>query len=118
MAEEEIIASRRQKLERLVSRGVDPYPARVQRTHTAQEVVELLGDSADSSEVVSVAGRVTAFRRMGKAAFLDLRDGSGSIQAYFKQESLGVEPYEMLLHEIDLGDFLGVTGTLFRRTDH
>jgi len=114
MAEEEIIAPRRQKLERLRSRGVDPYPARAERTHTAQEAVDLLGDSVDSPGVVSVAGRVTAFRRMGKAAFLDLRDGSGRIQAYFKQESVGVQPYEMLLHEIDLGDFLGVTGTLFR----
>jgi len=118
MAEEEIIAPRRQKLERLRSRGVDPYPACVQRTHTAQEAVDLLGDSAASPDVVSVAGRVTAFRRMGKAAFLDLRDGSGRIQAYFKQESVGVQSYEMLLHEVDLGDFLGVTGTLFRtKTD-
>jgi lysyl-tRNA synthetase class 2 len=114
MAEEEIIASRRKKLERLRSRGVDPYPPRVQRTHTAKEAVDLLGDSADSREVVSVAGRATAFRRMGKAAFLDLRDGSGRIQAYFKQESLGVEPFEMLLRDVDLGDFLSVTGTLFR----
>jgi lysyl-tRNA synthetase class 2 len=114
MAEEEIIASRRKKLERLRSRGVDPYPPRVQRTHTAKEAVDILGDSADSREVVSVAGRATAFRRMGKAAFLDLRDGSGRIQAYFKQESLGVEPFEMLLRDVDLGDFLSVTGTLFR----
>jgi lysyl-tRNA synthetase class 2 len=51
---------------------------------------------------------------MGKATFLDLRDGSGRIQAYAKQESIGVEPYDMLLHQIDLGDFLGVSGMLFR----
>jgi lysyl-tRNA synthetase class 2 len=114
MAEEEIIASRWQKLERLRSRGVDPYPARVQRTHTAQQAVALLEDSAASNEIISIAGRVTAFRRMGKAAFLDLRDGSGRLQGYFKQESVGVEPFEMLLRDVDLGDFLGVTGTLFR----
>jgi lysyl-tRNA synthetase, class II len=114
MAEEEIIASRRQKLERLRSRGVDPYPARVQRTHTAKEAVDLLGDSSGADDAVSVTGRVTSFRRMGKAAFLDLRDGSGRIQGYFKQESLGIEPYEMLLRDVDLGDFVGVTGTLFR----
>jgi len=113
MSEEEIIALRRHKLERLRSRGIDPYPVRVQRTHSAKAAVDLIAASADSHEVVTVAGRVTAFRRMGKAAFLDLRDGSGRIQAYFKQERIGVEPYEMLLHDIDLGDFLGVTGTLF-----
>src|SRR3989304_4716133 len=113
MAEEEIMPPRREKPGPLRPRGVAPYPARAERTHTAQEAVDLLGDSVDSPGVVSVAGRVTAFRRMGKAAFLDLRDGSGRIQAYFKQERIGVEPYEMLLHDIDLGDFLGVTGTLF-----
>jgi lysyl-tRNA synthetase class 2 len=52
-------------------------------------------------------------RRMGKAAFLDLRDSSGRIQVYSKQESLGVEPYELLHQAVDLGDFLGVTGSLF-----
>jgi lysyl-tRNA synthetase class 2 len=50
---------------------------------------------------------------MGKAAFMDLRDGSGRVQAYFKQESLGSEPYELLQQTVDLGDFLGVTGSLF-----
>ena len=73
----------------------------------------LLEQSPDGNETVSVAGRVTALRRMGKAAFMDLRDGSGRIQAYFKQESLGVEPYELLQQGVDLGDFLGVTGSLF-----
>ena len=90
MSEEEIIALRRHKLERLRSRGIDPYPVRVQRTHSAKAAVDLIAASADSHEVVTVAGRVTAFRRMGKAAFLDLRDGSGRIQAYFKQERIGV----------------------------
>ena len=113
MGEEEIIALRKEKLERLRSRGVDPYPARVQRTHTAQEAVALV-DSSSTAGIVTVAGRVTAARHMGKATFLDLRDGSGRIQIYVKQESVGVEPYQMLLHEIDLGDFLGATGTLFR----
>jgi len=113
MSEDEIIALRRQKLERLRSRGIDPYPARVQRTHTAKAAVDQIATSPDSHEVVAVAGRVTAFRRMGRAAFLDLRDGTGRIQAYFKQETIGAERYEMLLHDVDLGDFLGVTGTLF-----
>jgi len=113
MGEDEIVALRREKLERLLSSGVDPYPARTRRTHTAKEAVELLERSPDGHDVVAVTGRVTALRRMGKASFLDLRDGSGRVQAYFKQESVGVEPYELLLHAVDLGDFLGVSGTLF-----
>jgi lysyl-tRNA synthetase class 2 len=113
MSEDEILALRRQKLERLREAGIDPYPARYERTHTAKEAIDLLERSKDGTEVVSVAGRVTAMRRMGKAAFVDLRDGSARIQVYAKQESLGAEPYELLMHAVDLGDFLGITGSLF-----
>ncbi len=115
MSEEEIIAQRRQKLERLRSAGIDPYPARFQRSHTAREVAALaLAASGDApAAAVAVAGRVTALRRMGKATFLDLRDGSGRIQVYCKQDNLGPAAYG-ILEEIDLGDFLGVGGTPFR----
>jgi lysyl-tRNA synthetase class 2 len=113
MGEEELVALRRQKLERLRAAGIDPYPPRFRRTHSAQQALELLGGERERAEPVSVAGRVTAVRGMGKASFLDLRDGSGRIQAYLKQENLGAGRYA-LLKEIDLGDFLGVEGTLFR----
>lgn len=113
MSEEEIIALRREKLQRLRDRGIDPYPPRARRTHTAQDALDILGDAKESSEVVSVAGRITAMRKMGKASFLDLRDATNRIQVYIKNESVGAEAYD-LLKEIDIGDFLGVTGALFR----
>jgi lysyl-tRNA synthetase class 2 len=113
VSEEELIAQRKEKLGRLRAAGVDPYPARVRRTHTAQDAAAVV-DESTSIGAVTVTGRVTATRHMGKATFLDLRDGSGRIQVYAKQESIGVGAYDMLLHDIDLGDFLGVTGTLFR----
>ncbi len=113
MGEDEIIALRRTKLERLRSRGIDPYPARFHRTHTAQEAGGLLRDGAAPQDGVTVAGRVTAMRQMGKATFIDLRDGSGRIQTYLKQDTLGPQAYETL-RDIDLGDFLSVSGTLFR----
>ncbi|HET9477309.1 MAG TPA: OB-fold nucleic acid binding domain-containing protein, partial [Dehalococcoidia bacterium] len=113
MSEDEIIALRKEKLARLREAGVDPYPPRLERTHTTAEAVEVLGDAQENGTVVSVAGRVTAMRGMGKASFLDLRDGSGRIQAYLKQENVGADAYA-LLKDLDLGDFLGVTGTLFR----
>ena len=112
MGEEELVALRKQKLERLRAAGIDPYPARFHPSHSAATAVEQLEGGGEGAEV-TVAGRVTALRNMGKAAFLDLRDGSGRIQVYVKQESVGVPAYD-LLKEIDLGDFLGVTGTLFR----
>src|SRR3972149_1051961 len=107
MGEEEIIALRTAKLERLRSRGVDPYPARFRPSHTAQQVVDLLEGREESSDPVTVAGRITAMRQMGKATFIDLRDGSGRIQTYVKQDVVGAEAYETL-RDIDLGDFLGV----------
>jgi len=113
MSEEEIIALRKEKLERLRAAGIDPYPPRSQRTHTATEAAEAVQSGRDAG-TVSVAGRVTARRGMGKASFLDLRDGSGRIQVYVKQESVGAESYERILHDVDLGDFIGVQGTLFR----
>lgn len=113
MSEQDIINLRKEKLERLRAAGVEPYPARYHRTHTAAEAVAVLGDASQDPALVLVAGRVTALRQMGKASFLDLADGSGRIQAYLKQEKLGAAQYA-ILKDIDLGDFLGVEGTLFR----
>jgi len=112
MGEDEIIALRKTKLERLRSRGIDPYPARFHRTHSAQQAVALVEGREAADDTVAVAGRITAMRQMGKATFIDLRDGSGRIQAYLKQDVLGTA-YETL-QDLDLGDFLGVSGTLFR----
>ena len=112
MSEDELIAQRKEKLAELRARGIDPYPPRFARTHTAAEAAALPPET-DTGPDVTVAGRVTAMRGMGKASFIDLRDGSGRIQAYLKQETLGPEAYT-LLKEIDLGDFLGVSGRLFR----
>ncbi|MBI4307310.1 MAG: lysine--tRNA ligase [Chloroflexi bacterium] len=116
---EDILQQRLSKLERIRGRGIDPYPPRFHRTHTSEEALALFqrhekerpGDP--SPDDVAVAGRVTALRRMGKATFLDLRDGSGRIQTYLRKDRLGDDAYT-LLDELDLGDFLGVRGRLFR----
>ena len=113
MGEEEIIALRTAKLERLRARGIDPYPARFRPSHTAQQAVDLLEGGNESADPVTIAGRITAMRQMGKATFVDLRDGSGRIQTYLKEDVLGPETYETL-RDLDLGDFLGVRGPLFR----
>ena len=110
--EESLIRARLAKLEKLRKLGIDPYPPRYDRTHSINEARELLLQKGEGEEV-SVAGRIVALRQMGKASFLDLRDGSGKIQVYLRQDSLGPERYE-LLKTLDLGDFLGVRGKLFR----
>ncbi len=116
--EEELIQGRREKLARLRARGIDPYPARVDRTHAAAEAAaaferwEVAGGEGDAPEV-AVAGRITALRDMGKAAFLDLSDATGRIQCYLKKDVLGDDAYGGLA-DLDLGDFLSVRGGLFR----
>ena len=107
-----------QKLERLRARGIDPYPHRYQRTHTAQEAVAQLqkieSKSGEVSDEVSVAGRVTAIRKMGKSSFFDIRDVSGKIQLLFMNTNeLNIEHLE-LFKDLDIGDIIGVEGKLLR----
>ena len=115
---DEFYRQRRDKVARLRERGIDPYPPRYHRTHSAAEALEAFraweeaGAAAPAPEV-RVAGRITAMRDMGGAAFMDLRDGSSKLQAYLKRDTLGEQAYEGL-RELDLGDFLGVGGGLFR----
>src|SRR5256714_3585395 len=65
-----------------------------------------------SGREVSLAGRITAHRDMGKSQFIDIKDGSARIQIYAQKQTLGDEQFEIFKH-LDLGDFIGVTGELF-----
>ena len=111
------LESRRAKLERIRQRGLDPYPPRFERSCTAAlaidrfEAAESAGSTEDAANF-SVAGRIVSMRVMGRAAFLDLRDSSGVLQAMLRQNVLGDE--FALLPDLDLGDFLGVTGNMVR----
>ncbi len=113
--EEILIQARLAKLEKLRSEGIDPYPPRYHRTHSIGEAIELFlrGEEGEERPEVSLAGRIVGMRQMGKATFLDLRDGSGKVQVYFRQDSLGQERYQRL-RDFDRGDFMGVRGQLFR----
>ncbi len=112
---EELLQNRAEKLARLRQRGIDPYPARFPRTHSLNEAVAALKasePSGDEAKSVAVAGRITSVRRMGKAAFLDIQDGTGRLQAHLRRDILG-DGYG-LLADLDLGDHLGIEGPLVR----
>jgi len=116
--QERIEQPRLEKLSRLIDRGIEPYPHKFQRSHTTREATLLFQKKVETDPLatlpnVSLAGRITAARFMGKAAFFAIRDGSGKIQVFFRRDSLGVDKYA-LLHELDLGDFLGVSGHVFK----
>jgi lysyl-tRNA synthetase class 2 len=107
-----IEAARREKLEALIERGIAPFGYRFERSHSAQEALEAYG--GDGVEVsVSTAGRIVSMRPHGKATFVHIGDRSGKIQLYFKRDVLGDDGYE-LLKLLDLSDFIGVRGGLFR----
>jgi lysyl-tRNA synthetase class 2 len=105
------LVARREKLTALEARGIDPYPAKWEVTHTAGE---LLSQYRDEGPPVRgrMAGRVVSARGHGKTTFLHLADHSGRIQVYLRRDGLG-EAYDVLEH-LDIGDFFGVAGELFR----
>jgi len=121
LGDERVVADRVAKLERLRERGVEPYAYRYQPSHAAGEALALYapweaakGEStADGpDDVVRVAGRLVSKRTMGKSTFAHLADRTGRLQLYFRVNELG-DAYG-LLDLLDLGDWIGAEGTLFR----
>ena len=112
-----IAKQRLKKLDRFRALGINPYPHRYHRSHTTQQAIAWLEQQEESSQTetiaVNIAGRVVANRPMGKATFLDIRDGSGKVQVYFRRDLVSAESYK-LLNDIDIGDIIGVSGKPFR----
>jgi lysyl-tRNA synthetase, class II len=107
---------RREKVEAWHRRGVNPFGARFPVTHWAGTLHARFKDSAEadlqSAGAVSLAGRVMAMRHHGKSCFAVLRDQTGQIQLYARADVLG-DLYAAFV-DLDVGDFIGVTGELFR----
>ncbi|CAN5722935.1 lysine--tRNA ligase [soil metagenome] len=108
-----VVRDRLAKLESLRQRGVEPFGYGYDVTHSALDALALLPDGVEESSSVRVAGRVVALRDMGKSTFAHLADRSGRVQIYLRLTVLGEESYR-LLDLIDIGDWLGVEGPLFR----
>ncbi|MDD3692389.1 MAG: lysine--tRNA ligase [Oscillospiraceae bacterium] len=108
----ELVKVRYEKLAALQQAGKDPFHnTRWERTHLAKDIIDNF-DSLDG-QAVSIAGRIMTCRDMGKASFIDLRDGSGRIQVYIRINDVGEESYEEF-RRWDTGDIIGAEGTVFR----
>ncbi len=105
-------AVRRQKLADMRAAGFDPFRAQVSPTHFSADAIKLHVEGQDNTVTVSVAGRLVAIRDMGKSQFVKLLDQQGQIQLYVKKDVVGDETYAAF-KKLDLGDIIGVTGTLF-----
>ena len=103
-----LIEQRKAKLAALRAKGIDPF----QNKFTPTESCAAARANYTEGREVALAGRITAHRDMGKSMFIDIRDQSGRIQAYAQKNVLGDEQFHIFQH-LDLGDFIGVNGTLF-----
>jgi len=109
-----LIEQRKAKLTALRAKGIDPFNNKFTPDIGAGEARAKFESGALAEHAkVSVAGRITAHRDMGKSMFIDVRDQSGRIQIYAQKNALGDDNFHTFTH-LDLGDFVGVTGTLFR----
>lgn len=116
----QLLAARRERLERLRAAGVDPFPPRAERTHMAAEAVAAFEaveaeGGEEGPEGVAVAGRlVGALRKMGGSIFVHLRDESGELQLHLRKNRLGPEAFARVAEDVDAGDIVGAEGTMFR----
>ena len=109
-----LIEQRKTKLKALEAKGIFPFQNKFTPDRQCNEARSGFESGALlEGTKVSVAGRITAHRDMGKSMFIDVRDQSGRIQCYAQKNTLGDDLFHTFTH-LDLGDFIGVTGTLFR----
>ena len=102
------------KLEMLREKGIVVYPARVHRTHTTADAIAAFESAPEADLSVQVAGRLVAIRVMGKSTFAHIADGSGRIQIYLRRDTVGTESYDAFRKGVDVGDFCGAEGRVFR----
>jgi lysyl-tRNA synthetase class 2 len=109
---------RRDKMNELRENGIDPFGSRFERTHQSGELLdlydELTKEELEEKEIqVTIAGRMMTKRGKGKAGFAHIQDLAGQIQIYVRKDRVGEEEYE-IFKTADLGDIVGVTGTVFK----
>ena len=119
LTEQEIV--RREKMKELEEKGINPFASGFKPKEHSKEILDTY-DSRSKEELAelgvetSIAGRVMTKRLMGKAGFVHIQDRDGQIQVYIRKDTVGDELFDYFEH-LDLGDIIGVEGTIFR-TNH
>src|SRR5688500_6840062 len=116
--ESDQVAQRRANLEELRALGVDPYPRRFDRDASVETIVSAhgakTGEELEAAQIrTRTAGRILAIRSFGKANFLVHSDGKARVQVYIRQDALPERDFR-IFRLLDLGDWVGVEGRLFR----
>ncbi|MBQ6547153.1 MAG: lysine--tRNA ligase [Bacilli bacterium] len=115
-SEQELV--RREKAKELESLGIDPFGHRFDVTSNTKEIRDEFGEKTveeleSINKEVIIAGRIMTKRGKGKAGFINIQDKFGQIQIYVKIDNIGEEAYE-IFKKSDLGDIVGITGTVMR----
>ena len=112
---------RRQKMEELRERGIDPFGHAYERTHRSGDIRREFGEYSkeeleEKNVTVKIAGRIMTKRRQGKAGFMHIQDLDGQIQIYVRKDEIGDDAYE-IFKKSDMGDIVGIEGIVMR-TNH
>ncbi len=110
---DEIRKNRIKKIDKIRNRGFSPYPGEVKRSCTNQEALDKFSSLEKSQEEVYLVGRIRSQREHGKACFIDIEDGTSSIQVFLRKDALGEKLYNFFFENFDIGDFIQVRGILF-----
>ena len=108
----QLVAVRRQKLQKLYDLGITPFPNRSERTHRISDLFENKDKFVVEQQKVKITGRLAAMRRQGKIGFGNVSDESGRIQIFVKKDLVGEDNYE-IFKLLDLGDFVQIDGECF-----
>ncbi|MCH7662420.1 MAG: lysine--tRNA ligase [Chloroflexi bacterium] len=110
--------SRIEKLNEMRALGIEPYPNRVDRTHTSLEAIAAYEkmESEDKAKLIraKLVGRIRSSRPMGKIVFAHIEDGEGIVQLFLRADDVGKEQLEFFNDKFDLGDFIQAEGEMFR----
>jgi lysyl-tRNA synthetase class 2 len=111
--ESDLIRHRKEKLAKLKEKNINPYPYGFVKTHLSSEIIDNFEELGGAENEVKIAGRIIALRPHGKTLFAHVKDGAGKIQIYVKSDEVGKDKFK-LFDLFDIGDFLGVTGKVFK----
>ena len=111
---EELKKARLEKLAQIKAAGLEAYPAESKRTHTCRQALDDFEKLASDETEVFLTGRILAIRGHGGSVFVQIEDSTNDCQLYFKKDKLGEEKYKTFQEGFDLGDFIQVSGIMFK----
>jgi len=111
---DELRKIRLKKLRAIEKTGFPAYPEKTKRTHKIEETLKDFSKISKTKKEVILVGRIKSQRKHGRATFLHIEDGTGKIQAFFREDRLGERGYKFFLDDFDIGDFIELRGILFK----